>query len=85
MFATDAVIYYGISIGARWILWVLDRRGGTNRAIRTLVSAEVEAGVALANALRAGRGRRQSAHRLLRALARQRGGQITTSGAVSLS
>ena len=48
---------------------VLDRRGGTNRAMRTLVSAEVEAGVTRVNALRAGRGRSQSAHRLLHALA----------------
>ena len=64
---------------------MLDRRGGTNRAMRALVSVEVEAGVALANALRAGCGRSQSAHQLLRAVARQRGGQITTSRAMSLS
>ena len=51
----------------------------------TLVSAEVDAGVGHPNALRAGRGRSRSAHRLLGALARQCGGQITTLRAVSLS
>jgi len=59
-------------MGARWLFCVLDRRGGTNRGGRSLVSAEVESGAALADALSEGLGRSQSAGRLLRARARQR-------------
>ena len=51
-------------MGARWPLWALDRGGGTNPAGRTLVSAEVESGAAIADALREDRGRSQSAGRL---------------------
>jgi hypothetical protein len=72
-------------MGAIWLLWVLERRGRAKRAVRTLVSAEVESGAAIAGALREVRGPSQNARRFLRARARQRGKWIATPGAVSLS
>jgi hypothetical protein len=54
-------------MGAKWLLWVLDRRGGTSRVGRTLVSGEVVSEAAIVDALREGRGPSQNARRLLRA------------------